>query len=882
MQNSAWKLTALAGVIGLGFLIVVQAQRNMDEGDGGGSPSASADTGEESAPKSDGEEDQTLLSLNSEPGTEATPDSEETASTTPVPDYANRPTLATDLGRASPFAPADTDFADTDFAGTDRGITTVSAEEPVEEFSPFESLPSEVTSPLIGETEEPVLLSETTEEVPPSADSAAEPAPFLLSEPDATSLEATETGSEPAANPFARLELEPAPETTAEETEDAAKTRALELVAAARKAMDSGELDSARELARAALEMPVSYTPLDDRPETVLREIDQLLKFQNLPATVDSEEESPTLLLTGGEAEEDPFGTQPFAPQQDKTPPADPPFPGSEITTLDGNPATEATTEGATEPDQPLLPFGTEETPPPETVTTEPESAFETDPFGSAPATTTVKTEASGSLVTSVTGDGTIPEDGPEPALKPELTIEKIAPPEAILDKPMVYSINVTNRGNATAAQLVVEDLVPKGCRLIGTRPQAVMVGTKLIWRLGTLPAGHSEKILVKVVPITAGEVGSVATVSFVTEVAARTDVRTSADSTLQLTVEAPRRVAPGETVVMKFRVKNNSSQDAINVKLQDIIPPGLEHETGADLTYDIGTIKAGTTFSADLELKAVKTGKFTNQATITAEGGLRSEAVSDIEILSAPGISLQTIPGKAVLVGQKTVHSTRVVNESQTDADQFTVTSRLPDEVQFLSATENGEYDATSHSVQWQFSGLAAGRSLVLQTSLQARTYGTHTALTQLTQPGIPVSKVESQLVVQGIAAMAIDLEDVPATVLANDEFTVNATVLNRGSGPDFNVQLALILPDGVEFVDSRGPVRLQRQPITLTSTGPSPAVTSTKIPEIGEKASVDFQITLRASKPGRPKIRAQVSSTQLSDPVATEAAIVVIDDAP
>ena len=32
MQNSAWKLTALAGVIGLGFLIVLQAQKNMGEG----------------------------------------------------------------------------------------------------------------------------------------------------------------------------------------------------------------------------------------------------------------------------------------------------------------------------------------------------------------------------------------------------------------------------------------------------------------------------------------------------------------------------------------------------------------------------------------------------------------------------------------------------------------------------------------------------------------------------------------------------------------------------------------------------------------------------------------------------------------------------------
>jgi len=408
------------------------------------------------------------------------------------------------------------------------------------------------------------------------------------------------------------------------------------------------------------------------------------------------------------------------------------------------------------------------------------------------------------------------------------------------------------------------------------------MIGTKLIWRLGKLSAGKSEKILVKVVPIAPGEIGSVATVSFVTEVAARTEVRTSAGSPLQLTVEVPQQVASGETVVMKFRVKNNSAKDAVNVKLQDIIPAGLEHETGTDLTYDIGRIEAGTTFSADLELKAVKSGKFKNQATITADGGLRTEAISEIEILGTTGVSLQAIPAKAVLVGQKTVHGTRVTNDSQTAATQFTVVSRLPNEVRFLSATENGRYDATSHSVEWKIPGLASGRSVFLETSLQAKSHGTHTALTQLTQAGQPASKVESQVAVQGIAAMAINLEDVPATVLANDEFTINATVLNRGTGTDSDVQLSLILPEGVEFVTARGPVRLQRQPITLTSVGRSPAVTSTKIPEIGEKASVDFEITLRASKSGRPKIRAQVNSTQLTEAVATEAAIVVIDDAP
>ncbi|MFP6766078.1 MAG: hypothetical protein VB858_20770, partial [Planctomycetaceae bacterium] len=71
MQNSAWKLTAMAGVIGLGFLIVLQAQRGMQ--DGQESDTELAETGGQTA---DGNgklsqtaaEDDGFLSQNQEPG----------------------------------------------------------------------------------------------------------------------------------------------------------------------------------------------------------------------------------------------------------------------------------------------------------------------------------------------------------------------------------------------------------------------------------------------------------------------------------------------------------------------------------------------------------------------------------------------------------------------------------------------------------------------------------------------------------------------------------------------------------------------------------------------------------------------------------------------
>src|SRR5262249_55792963 len=68
-----------------------------------------------------------------------------------------------------------------------------------------------------------------------------------------------------------------------------------------------------------------------------------------------------------------------------------------------------------------------------------------------------------------------------EPAAAPELAIEKIAPPQALLGRPMVYEIVVRNVGAIPAYQVVVEDTIPKNARLDGTIPQAQLKENKLI-----------------------------------------------------------------------------------------------------------------------------------------------------------------------------------------------------------------------------------------------------------------------------------------------------------------------------------------------------------------------------------------------------------------
>jgi uncharacterized repeat protein (TIGR01451 family) len=139
-------------------------------------------------------------------------------------------------------------------------------------------------------------------------------------------------------------------------------------------------------------------------------------------------------------------------------------------------------------------------------------------------------------------------------------------------------------------------------------------------------------------------------------------------------------------------------------------------------------------------------------------------------------------------------------------------------------------------------------------------------------------MEQTDSLVEASGVAALRLTLENAPASVLPGEDLVVDFSLINKGTGPDSNVQFSLVLPTGVDFVSARGPVRNLPPEAAVGAR----TVGFATIPEIGEGASVDFQVILRSRDAGQPKIRAEVRSDQLNDAIATEAAIEILDTTP
>jgi uncharacterized repeat protein (TIGR01451 family) len=474
--------------------------------------------------------------------------------------------------------------------------------------------------------------------------------------------------------------------------------------------------------------------------------------------------------------------------------------------------------------------------------------------------------ESSSQPFPRVDGDNSAITASPRGQQRPQLSIDKVAPQAAVLGQPMVYTIRVRNVGTIPAHQVVVEDRVPRGVQLDGTNPRAEMSEkTKtLIWKLGTLESGQERTISVRIVPTNEGPIGSVATVNFSTEVSSHTVVSAA---TLRLELLAAERATLGQPVPFTFRVTNTGRTDATGVVIRNVLPAALRHSDGDDLEYAVGTLPAGKTKEVTLSVTAAQAGKVVNQAVVTADGGVSVQAEAAVLVQGATIDVARSGPKR--LFPKKNGRFTNIItNPTSQPMLGVTVTETIPAGVEYIASSPEGDYNPARRSVTWNVERLAARESRTFEITLASAETGSKVSVVRAFDgTGASGEKVATMSLI-GAASLAIEVTDGQSPLEVGESVTYRIKLSNRGTDAATNVRALATIPIGMQVTQIGGQLRF-RQTANRIEFEP--------IPRLEPGGSSTATITVRATRPGDIRLHAQVSSDQMPTPLTHEEAATV-----
>lgn len=451
--------------------------------------------------------------------------------------------------------------------------------------------------------------------------------------------------------------------------------------------------------------------------------------------------------------------------------------------------------------------------------------------------------------------------------VSPGLTLETIVPDAVPLGNDATYEIVVRNAGLTPVTGVRVEEELPQGARYLGGEPMADVSLNTLRWPLGDMAAGAEKRIKLTVKPTGDNDHTTNPKVTFTSTTSSVVKITRPK---LAATVTGPDNVLINEEAAFTIQVKNEGSGPATKVKIHVALPPGLKHpqqREGSPVEAELPNIAAGETKSVTLKTMAIQPGSQMCELTVMGEscGAVTAKATTMVQ---KPMLEAKlTGPGKAMVRGEPTF-TLEIANPGNAPTPNVQAAASFPEGLEFVSASDSGNYEPGSRTVTWNMGTLAASGKKTLTFKLRAGVAGKIEVRTIAASPMKVDDKpldVKSSTVLQvdGVPAVAFEVVNLDNPAEVGKEVTYEIRVLNQGTCPLTNVKLAAALSEGLTVTNVTGPTK---------HTSAPQSVTFEPIARLAVKADMVIRIKAKGTSAGDLRCKVQLSCDQLKQPVFKE----------
>ena len=440
----------------------------------------------------------------------------------------------------------------------------------------------------------------------------------------------------------------------------------------------------------------------------------------------------------------------------------------------------------------------------------------------------------------------------------PAISIEKTAPGTASVGEEFQYTIVVTNPGKAESTNVRVSDELPDGIQFVASSPEASPSGRMLEWSLGTLAVGENRMIAVKVKATKTGRFENCADVKADHNLSGRSCAPTVVTSPqLRLEKTGPSEVLICEPITYTVTVRNTGDAPAANVTITDKLPDGLTTANDSQtVVLNAGTLGPGESKQATYNVKASKTGIFSNTAVVTGDGGLTAEASHQIIVRQPVLVMTKKAPSESYL-GRHVTYEITVTNKGDGVARDTTLVDTLPSGLEFASASDNGQF--SNGNVTWSLGNLEPNATKTVTLASVAKQTGT-LRNTASVRASCAEASAEATTKVIGFAAVLLEVLDVEDPIEVGKNETYVITVTNQGSAVDSNIRIVCMLPTEEEYVSSSGPTE---------ATSSDRTVTFAPLAELAPKAATVYRVVVKGVQAGDVRFKVELTSDMLTSPV-------------
>ncbi|WP_207395773.1 DUF11 domain-containing protein [Bremerella alba] len=451
---------------------------------------------------------------------------------------------------------------------------------------------------------------------------------------------------------------------------------------------------------------------------------------------------------------------------------------------------------------------------------------------------------------------------------QPSIRLEKVAPPEVQVGKVTTFEVHVENNGPVDASNVIVRDMVPAGTKLVSTSPQANQgADGSLVWDLGTLRPQERKTLKLEILPLEEGNIGSVASVVFSAKASAKSIVTRPK---LEISQSSATSVLADNQLGITITISNPGTGAATGVVLEENVPNNFAHPAGNELEFEVGTLKPGESRQLNLVLNAVSAGRVQNILRARADGNLTAEHSVELEV-TAPKLQVAMTGPKKRYLERPAKYTVSISNPGTAPAHEIDVVTYLPKGLKFVEANNAGQYDSTRHAVFWNLQELPPAQTGTVELVALPIEPGDQRLRVEGSAAKGLSAEVESTVRVEGLAAIFFEVADIADPIEVGKETTYEIKVVNQGSKEATNIHVAAALPQGLRAIAADGevPGQVQGQQVVFQPIG-----------RIDPKQTVRLQIQVQGTMPGDQRIRVQVRTDGIPDPITKEESTTVYTD--